>query len=222
MGIEGLKGFRALGANERAELAHASSVQRVPSGKVLFSEGQPADTVWAVKEGLIHIVKRGADGREVILEVFAPGEIFAAVAVLEERAYPVSAVAAAPSEVWRVPASVVRNLALRHPTLRAALLQQASARLRAAQDRLRSIALERVEQRLARALLALADKIGEQRGEVVEVNLTRQELADMVGTTVETAIRVTSKWQRAGVLQSSRHRVGLRDRAQLQRIAGGR
>jgi len=222
MGIEELKGFRTLGANERAELGRATRVQRVPAGVVLFVEGQRADTVWAVKEGLIHIVKRGADGREVILEVFAPGEIFGAVAALEEGPYPVSAVAAAPSEVWRVPAGVVRNLALRHPTLRAALLQQVTTRLRAAHDRLRSIALERVEQRLARALLALADKIGEQCGEVTVVSLTRQELADMVGTTVETTIRITSKWQRAGLLQSSRHRLGVRDREQLHKIAGGR
>jgi len=219
--IEGLKGFRTLSAADRDVIAAATREQRIEAGRIIFQEGQPADRVWAVKEGLVHIIKSAPDGREIVLEVIPPGELFGAVVALENRPYPATALAAEPSVVWHMPAALARELCQKHPTLRAAILDQVTSRLRSAHERLRSIALERVEQRLARMLLTLADKIGQRRGPFTELNVTRQELADMIGATVETTIRVTSKWQQAGLIRSSRHRVTLTDASQLKRIAGG-
>lgn len=219
--IDGLKGFRTLSPADRAQVAAATREQAVPAGKVLFGEQQPADSLWAVKEGLIHIVKHGPEGREIVLEVIPPGELFGAIVALENRPYPASAVAVEASVVWRMPAALARELCLKHPTLRAAILDQVTGRLRSAHERLRSVALERVEQRLARMLLALANKIGQREGDVTTLSVTRQELADMIGTTVETAIRVTSKWQQAGIVSSSRHKIGLTDMCALTRLAEG-
>jgi CRP/FNR family transcriptional regulator len=216
--MDKLKGFRTLSAAERQMVAAATIERAVSAGKMLFSEGEPADGLWAVKDGLVHIVKFGPEGREIVLEVIPPGELFGAVAALESRAYPASAVAVEPSHVWCLPASLARDLCQKHPTLRSAILGQVTGRLRQAHDRLRSIALERVEQRLARMLLALAEKIGQRRGAMVELNVSRQELADMIGTTVETTIRITSKWQQAGIIASSRHRITLSDPEGLQKI----
>jgi CRP/FNR family transcriptional regulator len=188
---------------------------------VLFTEGQPADSVWAVKEGLVHIVKFGREGKEIVLEVIPPGELFGAVVALQDRPYPASAVAAEPSVVWRLPAGMARDLCQKHPSLRASIMEQVATRLREAHERLRSVALEPVEQRLARVLLVLAEKIGKASGPTTLLAVTRQELADMIGTTVETTIRITSKWQRSGIIRSSRHEIGLLDRPSLARIAGG-
>jgi CRP/FNR family transcriptional regulator len=220
-GIDGLKGFRTLRPADREQIAAATHEQHVPVGKVLFGEGQAADSLWAVKEGLIHIVKHGPEGREMVLEVIPPGELFGAIVALENRPYPASAVAVEPSVVWRMPASLARDLCQKHPTLRAAILDQVTSRLRSAHERLRSVALERVEQRLARMLLALAKKIGQVEGGVTTLSVTRQELGDMIGTTVETTIRVTSKWQQAGIVNSSRHKIGLIDVPAITRLAEG-
>ena len=219
--FDGLKGFRTLAAADRAAIAAAARELRVPKGTTVFREGQTADALWAVKEGVIHIVKGAAEGRELVLEVIAPRELFGAVVALEDRPYPASAVAAEPSVVWRLPAALVRDLCHKHPTLRAAILAQVTGRLRSAHDLLRSVALEPVPQRLARTLLRLAEKIGQEKKGVTVVSVTRQELADMVGTTVETAIRVTSQWQRTGIVSSSRHELGLVDPDALGRIAHG-
>jgi CRP/FNR family transcriptional regulator, nitrogen oxide reductase regulator len=221
-GIDSLKGFRTLGAAERGIVAAATREQRARKGATLFVEGQPADSLWAVKEGLVHIIKSSPDGREIVLEVIPPGELFGAVVALEDRPYPASALAAETSVVWRLPASLARELCQKHPTLRAAILNQVTSRLRSAHDRLRSLALERVEQRLARMLLTLADKIGERRGEMTLLSVTRQELADMIGTTVETTIRITSKWQQLGIISSSRHQIGLAELTTLREIAQGK
>ena len=221
-GIDGLKGFRTLSPGDRERVAGATREQRIPAGKILFSEGQVADTLWAVKDGVVHIVKSGADGREIVLEVVPPGGLFGAVVALEGRPYPASAVAAENSVVWRIPAVLARELCQKHPSLRASILEQVTTRLRGAHDRMRSIALERVEQRLARMLLTLAEKIGQRRDRLTVLSVTRQELADMIGTTVETTIRITSKWQQTGLIRSSRHQIGLTDLDALRTIAEGR
>jgi CRP-like cAMP-binding protein len=216
-----LKGFRTLGPAARKQVAAATREERASPGKVLFLEGEAADSLWAVKAGLVHIVKSGPEGRTVVLEVIPPGELFGAVVALDNRPYPATAVAAEDSVVWRLPASLARQLCQTHPTLRSAILEQVTSRLRAAHERLRSVALERVEQRLARTVLALVEKIGEPSDGGTNLNVTRQELADMVGTTVETAIRVTSRWQRAGFVNSARHRLMITDPTSLARIARG-
>jgi len=218
--IEGLRGFRTLPPAERDAVAAATRERRFEEGATIFIEGQSADAVWAVKEGRVHIMKSGPEGREIVLEVISPGELFGAIAALEERPYPASAVAADPCVVWSLPASFARDLCCRHPALRSVILQQVTSRLRSAHDRLRSVALEPVEQRLARALLALAEKIGEEKDGLTVVSVTRQQLANMIGTTVETTIRITSRWQRAGIVSSSRHELGLKDRAALRKLAG--
>lgn len=220
-GIAGLPGFRTLSAADRESIARATRERRLAAGEVIFREKQPSDSLWAVKEGLVHIVKSGPDGREIVLEIFSPGELFGAVVALENRPYPASAIAAEASVVWQLPAALARELCQKHPTLRSAILEQVAGRLRHAHERLRSVALERVEQRLARMLLTLADKIGNEQDGITVLSVTRQELADMIGTTVETTIRITSKWQQAGLISSSRHQIGLTDLAAIKKIAHG-
>jgi len=218
-GIASLPGFRTLAATERKRLRDTTTEQAVAKGQFLFTQGQVADTVWAVKDGVIHLLRSGPDGREIVLEVIPPSELFGAVVALEERPYPASAMAGEAGAVWRTPARLVRELCLRHPTLRSTILEQATARLRAAHERLRSVALERVEQRLARALLTLAEKIGRQEEAGIVVTLTRQELADMVGSTVETAIRVVRRWQTEGIVAPARRGVRVCSPDALRRIA---
>lgn len=220
-GFESLRGFRTLPPAERAAIAAAAREQYSEAGRTLLVEGQPADYVWAVKSGVVHITKSGPDGRGIVLEVIPPGELFGAIAVLEGRPYPASAHAAEPSVVWKMPAQLVRELCQKYPALRAAILSQITERLRGAHERMRSLALEKVEQRLAKMVLTLAGKIGEKKGGTTVLSVTRQELADMIGTTVETTIRVTSKWLSEGLITSSRHEIGLVDAERLRGIAAG-
>lgn len=216
-----MKGFRTLGVREREQIMAATREVAARKGQTLFREGQDADAVWAVKEGVIHIVKSGPDGKEIVVEVIAPGELFGAVAALQNRPYPASALAAEDTVVWCLPGSLARDLCQKYPALRSAILEEITARLRSAHDRLRSVALERVEQRLARMLLTLSDKIGRTKEGVTALSVTRQELADMIGTTVETTIRITSRWQSQGIIGSSRHEIRLTDLAALKSIAEG-
>ncbi|MCC6846958.1 MAG: Crp/Fnr family transcriptional regulator [Deltaproteobacteria bacterium] len=219
--MEGLPGFRTLPPSERALVKDATREVALPKGAAAFSQDQPSTHVWAVRTGLVHIVKASPAGREIVLEVIPPGELFGAVVALEDRPYPASAIALEATTAWRVPSKLVREICQRHPTLRSAILALATSRLRSAHERLQSVALEPVEQRLARMLLALTPKIGRREDGVTVLPITRRELADMVGTTVETTIRITRKWHQAGVVRAARHALELANPGALQALATG-
>src|SRR5574341_949477 len=119
--FSGLPGFRVLPDPDRNVLDRQTRTLKVHRGQVLFSEGEPADSVWAVAEGKVHIVKSGPEGREIVLEVVPPGELFGAVVAIEDRPYPASAIAADNGAVWRLAASVARDLCRQYPTLRNAI-----------------------------------------------------------------------------------------------------
>jgi CRP-like cAMP-binding protein len=217
-----IPGFRILPAVDRAKIDAAARLEHVERGECLFEAGSPSTWVWAVVEGLVHMVRVGPGDKQSVLEVIPPGDLFGAIVALDERPYPLAAVAVEPSIVWRVPSALVREIARHHPTLRAAILQHVAPRLRAAHERLHSIACEPVEQRLARALLVLAVRVGEPgTAPGRPLTVTRQELADMIGTTVETVIRITGRWRAGRVVSTGRGQITVLDPARLRAIADG-
>jgi CRP/FNR family transcriptional regulator len=159
----------------------------------------------------------------VVLELLGAGEIFGGVAVIERRPYPASAQATEPTVVVKIPSDPVIALAERHPAFVKEMALMIGRRLRAAHDSVTSLAVDPAEARLATALLRLAAREGtrSERGLTLPFHLTRQSLADMTGTTVETAIRTLSRWLRDGILEDTGGRLVLADQARLEALAEG-
>ena len=174
-------------------------------------------------EGDVKIVRHSRTGKDVVLELLGPGEIFGGVAVIEKRPYPASAQATEATVVLKIPADPVIALAERHPAFIKEMALMIGRRLRAAHDSVASLAVDPVEARLAAALLRLAKREGARgdKGVTLPFHLTRQSLADMTGTTVETAIRTLSRWVRDGVLDDDGGRLVLTDWEGLSAIAEG-
>jgi CRP-like cAMP-binding protein len=215
--------FGALPARELEALAAAAREAPYRTRDYVFREGEAAQWLCLVKTGHVRIVHHSRTGKDVVLELLGPGEIFGGVAVIERRPYPASAQATEPSIVVRIPADVVVGLAERHPPVVREMALLIGRRLRAAHDSVKSLAVEPVEARLAATLLRLADREGvrTKRGVELPFHLTRQSLADMSGTTVETAIRVVSRWLRDEVVEDSRGRLIVRDQPALRALAQG-
>lgn len=180
--------------------------------KVLFREGQPAEFLWAVRRGEVRIVKTTPDGRVMTLETIHPGEIFGAVAALEGSTYPATAETTVDSAVWRLSRVGLLGLVQADPSLSREILAIIARRLRGAHDRLRSVAYDPAEARLAQALLrAVRDG---------EAHVTRRELAEAAGTTVETAIRVLRRLEREGIVHGDVNHISIVDASSLRRVAG--
>jgi CRP-like cAMP-binding protein len=171
----------------------------------------------------VKIVRHSKTGKDVVLELLGPGEIFGGVAVIEKRAYPASAQATEPTVVLKIPADSMIALAERHPAFIKEMALMIGRRLRAAHDSVASLAVDPVEARLAATLLRLAKREGTRsgRGVALPFHLTRQSLADMTGTTVETTIRILSRWLREGLLGEDGDRLVLTDWEGLSALAEG-
>src|SRR5262249_32328621 len=160
-------------------------------GGFVFLEGDRASSLNVLAYGRVKVVRETDEGREVILRQIDPGEIFGGAGGWGGSVYPASARAQEHSVVLRRPAARLTALIREQPDVGLAVVSELGRRLREAEARIRDLQSERVERRLARALLRLADRTGEPRpadGEVV-VLLTRQDLAELAGTTLSTASR---------------------------------
>jgi CRP-like cAMP-binding protein len=213
--------FRRVSADDRAALARVSHVVTYARGDLIFMEGAPADTFLSIAEGRVKVFKATPAGKEIILEIFGAGDPLGAVAAYEGGAFPASAQALEPTTCLCIERGAMYALLEQRPALVRALLSGLTLRLAELIRRLADLTGARVEARFARLFLKLADQIGrpEHGGEFVPMPLSRQELADLTGTTIETAIRLMSRWEKEEVLHTQKDGFVVRDRQALEDAA---
>lgn len=213
--------YRRLSEEDRAELAAACRVEAYERGDLVFAEGDPAADFFTVVEGRIKVFKGTPDGRIVILEIFGPGDPVGAVAVYEELPYPATAVALEPTICLRTPRQDFYALLERRPSLVRGLLMALTHRLVLLTNRLAERTGGRVETRFARLFLKLSEDIGQsdRSGIFIPMALSRQELADLLGTTVETSIRIMSRWGKEGIVQTEKEGFFVVDSEALESLA---
>lgn len=213
--------FRRLSADDRQHLAAAASVRAYEKGEQLFGEGDPSDELFTVVDGRVKVFKTTARGSDVILEIFGPGDPVGAVALYESRPYPATAVALEPTTCLIVPRQAFFALLEAHPTMVRGLLVGLTHRLVELTNRLAELSGGRVEARLARFFLKLATDMGQPQpeGTFIPLALSRQELADMIGTTIETSIRIMSRWGKQDLVRTQQDGFLVVDRPALEAIA---
>ncbi len=192
--------FASLRKEDRDALAPLCRMRGYEKGEPIFHEGDPADRIHFVFLGRVKIVK-AAGGRDVILEILGPGEPVGAVAVFERRPFPASAIALEPSSLLSVPEREFFALLEHRPEMMRHTLAGLTYRLMMVNRRMADMTGS-AEYRAARLFLTLADRVGlpRENGVFVPLPLSRQEIADLIGTTLETAIRLMSRWQKDSVV----------------------
>jgi CRP-like cAMP-binding protein len=215
--------FRRLTPEDRHRLAAVADVRAYERGAALFNEGDASDHLYTVVAGRVKVFKTTARGTDVILELFGPGDPVGAVAVYESRPYPASAVTLEPTTCVLIPRQSFFALLDAHPTMVRGLLSGLGHRLVELTNRMTELSGGRIEARLARFFLKLAADMGQSRpqGAFIPLALSRQELADMVGTTIETAIRVMSRWAKDDIVRTEKDGFLVVDRAALESTAQG-
>ena len=213
--------FRRVAASERQHILQVARLQHFTKGEQIFREGDPAETFLAIVKGRVKVYKAAPGGKEIILEIFGAGDPLATVAVYESRDLPASALALEDTECLAIGRADFFALLEHHPALVRALLSGLTLRLIDLTRRLAEMTAGRVEARFARLFLKFASQIGRpvQGGVHVAMPLTRQELADLTGTTIETAIRTMSRWQKDGVVRTEKDGFVILDRPALESAA---
>lgn len=214
--------FVPLSAEERARLEKSLVLRHFEKDEYLFFEGEPAEWLVFVAEGQVKMIKHSESGRETILNTFGPGQIVGEVGVLIGEVYPATAQAMSPTTTFSLRRDEYVNLVRSHPDLAWALITELGRRLQHAHEMIRSLAVEKVERRIARVLLRMASTSGERlEGGAVRITLplSRQDIADMAGTVIETAIRTLSRFQKEGLIETQEGRIILLKPHQLVVIA---
>ena len=212
--------FSTLNREEVKELTRYLLSQTYAKKESVFSEGDPSEWLYIVTTGKVKITKLSNEGKEIILEIISPHEMFGGIAVVRGFPYPANAVAMEDSEVMKISRKNLLSLMDKLPNLMYCMAMNIGDRIKGTHETLKSIALEKVESRIASLLIKLSEKSGEKVAEGIAINmkLTKQDIAEMVGTTVETAIRTTSKLAKAGLLVSKSGKIIIRDIERLKSL----
>jgi CRP-like cAMP-binding protein len=196
-------------------------VSRVEDGGFFFHQGDPAKVLYVLVEGRVKFTQVTADGQQVLLRAIGGGEPFGAVAALGDAHHPASGQAVGRCVALGWESEVIGELMVRYPRLALNALRFLAGRVEEFQDRYRELSTERVERRVAHALLRLARQVGRhvEEGVLIDLAVSRQDLAEMTGTTLYTASRILSAWEGQGLVKSGRARLLIRDMERLRGIA---
>lgn len=204
--------FQHLSTGGLAEAVASARRFTMKAGETLFHQGTPAERVVIPLSGRVKLVQAADDGQAVVLRIVDHGEPLALISVLQGSLYPASAQVMEPGVGVRITGEAMRALIDHEPAIARNALPLLLGRLHEVQERYRELATERVERRIARVLLRLVRQSGEkvEGGVRIGMSLTRQELAEMSGTTLYTVSRVLSGWEQDGLVEAKRKRVLIR------------
>ncbi|WP_119419698.1 Crp/Fnr family transcriptional regulator [Desertibaculum subflavum] len=219
--VAGLPVFAGLAPGELDELLREARTVRFPKGSTVFSQDEEAHSFFVLLNGHVRAVKLTPAGQQIVVRYVGPGELFGIAPAIGSSTYPATAIAASESLALAWRSAAWPRLIARYPSLAGTALQTVGSRLQEAHTRVIEMTTEQVEQRVARALLRLAQQAGKKVDEGVQIDfpITRQDVAEMIGTTLHTVSRILSAWEDQGLVEGGRQRIVIRDPHKLVMLA---
>jgi CRP-like cAMP-binding protein len=215
--------FGGLGAEELGAVAALATPRAVRAGQALFRQDGEPTHLHLVAEGRVKIWQGSGSGASLTIRFMEPGEVPGCVAVLRRIPYPAAATAVVDTRVLAWSWARFSELMERNPRIAANAVEVVGTHTVEMLHRMREFATEPVERRIARALLRLSGQAGRRVGAGVEIAfpLSRQDIAELTGTTLYTVSRTLREWERQGLVASGRRRVVVRDPARLGAVGSG-
>lgn len=212
--------FAGLSRDEIAGIDQRMHVRGYAAGEVVYRSNDPATHLFILATGRVKVLRPSLEGTDVLVDVVTAGGMFGSVSALGQSLYPDTAEAMTVSCALRISAADFRDVLQQHPGVALAVLDDVASRLEEAQQTVRRLSGGTVEQRVAATLLTLADKLGEPRGNSVllQLPLSRADLAAMTGTTTESVSRTLSSLRRQGLVETGRRWTAVTDRAGLEAL----
>ena len=215
--------FEGISEPDLMAIGHATLMTRCSRGQQILSPDDPPDRIHIIKQGRVRVYRLSPDGKQLTLDIYEKGTVLGDMSLLGQGRLPEAyAEALDDGVICTITPNELRGLIERFPIIGVNIIRHLSRRLDSAERELEAMAYRRVDQRLARRLIDLAARFGvrTERGTLIQARLTQQELAEMVGTTRETLAHTLGDFRRNGLLDTSRHRVLIRDAERLAEIAG--
>lgn len=204
--------FQGIDADTLDEVLRGAARRRFAKGVSVFEQGEPGKACHVLIDGRLKVSQITPDGQQVVVHFIGPGEMFGCVPTVIGGDYPGTATAVTECQALAWEAKTMAGLMERHPRIALNALATVGRRFHALQARYRELATERVERRIARAILRLARQAGRrvENGVLIDFPLSRQDIAEMTGATLHTVSRILSAWEQQGLVESGRQRITIR------------
>ncbi len=210
--------FSGLSQSYIDQLEQIGQVRSYKKKEAIFFEGEPADGFYIIMSGKVKIFKLSSEGREQILHIFGPGEPFGEAAVFAGAMFPANSAAMEKTDVFYIPRAAFERLIKENPSLSLNLLAILSKRLMIFARMIGDLSLKEVPGRLATYLLITSAKRG--GADSITLDLTKTQLASLLGTIPETLSRILSRMQRSGIIEVKGSRIEIKNRMELENISG--
>jgi len=211
--------FEGLSADERAAIVARARIRTFHAGETVFQMGSPGDQMMALISGSIRISVRFAGGKELLLAIIRPGEVFGELAVLDEKERSADAVAENACTLAILDRRDILSFFERTPSAWPKLVAVLCQRLRRTNEGFAEVALLELPVRLARTMLRVSDLQTNSAGETSEIRFSQRELASMVGSRRETVNKCLRTWQRSGIVKISEGSIIITNRPALEHLA---
>jgi CRP/FNR family transcriptional regulator, cyclic AMP receptor protein len=211
--------FEAMSPDDLRRVAEVAVPRHFPAGQVIFREGDASDTCYVVRSGHARAVRENVDGRAIALAHFGPGDIFGELAMFDAEKRSATIEALDDLDAIAISGSDMRRLMRQHAEMSAKLAIALARRLREANERLSRQSFQTVQSRVAGVLLGLVEQAqGEGAGQRdVELKVTQAKIAELAGSSRESASRFLAVLERAGIITQGRGRIVVHDPEALKR-----
>lgn len=217
--VRELSSLNALNKDELIKLANCKTSYTIKKGEILFEEGENINGVFCVKDGICKLTKLSANGKDQIVKLVKAGELLGQRSLISDEATNLSAVALEDMEVCFIPRTEVLGFFNENNKFSMNVMKSICGDLKDSDDHMVSMAQKTVKGRLAETLLYLENSFGVNNDGTLKTQLTREELAGMIGTATESCIRLLSEFNKLGVIELVGKKIAIKDKTLLKKIS---
>ena len=219
--IRQFNSLRAMSKEELKRVSDTKTTKSVKKGEAIFEEGEKLNGVYCVRSGVSKLSKLSENGKDQIVKLASKGQVMGQRSVIAEESTNLSAVAVDDMEVCFIPKDAIVSALHTNPNFTLEVLRHMAHDLKEADDVIVNMSQKTVKQRIAEAFLYLYNNFGEDKEGYLRLILSREDIANVVGTATESCIRIISEFKKKGYLKSSGKRLGITDAKKLQELADG-
>lgn len=222
--ISGLPAFEGLDAASQDNILQSARSLRVEKDATIFDQDGEAHSFFLLLDGRVRVVKSTPDGQQVVMRYIVPGELMGIAQALGRATYPASAIAVVDCVVLAWPGRLWQQFVSAYPTFGENTYRTVGNRINETQSQIVEMATEQVERRVAHSLLRLIKQSGRKTAEgiLIDFPISRQDIAEMTGTTLHTVSRLLTAWEEKGLVKSARQQVTVVEPHRLMLLADGR
>ncbi len=211
--------LKALTKQELVQLSECKTSHIVKKGEIIFKEGDTVNGIYCIKDGVCKLIKLSANGKDHIVKLVTKGELLGQRSMISEEPVNLSAVALDDMQVCFIPKSEVMGYFDKNNKFSMNVMKTICGDLKEADDQMVNLAQKTVKERLAETLLYLHDTFGTNEDASLKVQLSRDDLASMIGTATESCIRLLSDFKKLGLIELSGKKIILLDLSKLKKLA---